>query len=197
MKIKHLAFACCIVLLSITTITINNLSKRKGAEGESTVHMKKPNIDKSYSDSRESLSKTAYVFPEYDGTEELLTNSTYDSGSSTYYVANRMKQLGVELPSYLGNADQWSSNIKLHSDWTIEKSDPSEGDIVCFSKGTLGANPTFGHVAFLEKIEKNNIIISETLNDGKTVSYRAISFDKLNNSGVSFIRQIHLKERRS
>ncbi|KAF1294156.1 immunoglobulin-like domain-containing protein [Candidatus Enterococcus leclercqii] len=126
------------------------------------------------------------TYPAYDGVERN-TSGSYPFGQCTWYVFNRMAQLGMTVDDHMGNGGQWGETGKALGYTVI--STPTVGTAVSIPGGQLGSNPLYGHVAFVEAVnEDGSILISEgnVVNKGKgTVSYRILSAETA--KGLSYI----------
>ncbi|MEI5995623.1 glucosaminidase domain-containing protein [Candidatus Enterococcus mansonii] len=114
------------------------------------------------------------------GDFEPYNNVNYDTGNSyawgncTQYVYNRITQLGGHVDLNMGNGQDWGSTGVLRG---FEVSNtPKAGTAVSFAPGVLGADQTYGHVAFVEHVyEDGSILISEMNAQGlNVVSTRTI-----------------------
>lgn len=116
------------------------------------------------------------TYPAYDGVERN-TSGSYPFGQCTWYVFNRMAQLGMHVDDHMGNGGQWGETGKALG-YTVTKT-PAVGTAVSIPGGQLGSNPLYGHVAFMEAVnEDGSILISEgnVVKKGTgTVSYRILS----------------------
>ncbi len=116
------------------------------------------------------------TYPAYDGVERN-TSGSYPFGQCTWYVYNRMAQLGMRVDDHMGNGGQWGETGKALG-YTVSNT-PIVGTAVSIPGGQLGSNPLYGHVAFVEAVnEDGSILISEAnvVKKGTgTVSYRMLS----------------------
>jgi surface antigen/uncharacterized protein YraI len=82
-----------------------------------------------------------------------------------------------------GNADQWASSASANG-WTVV-STPHLDSIVVFQPGVQGADPTYGHVAFVTAVYSNGTFQIEEMNAtaGSNYDFRTVS----EASGESFI----------
>ena len=101
--------------------------------------------------------------------------NAYYEGNCTWYVYNRMKQLGKNIHPTMGNANEWSSTYYYTSGATLVDV-PQAGDIVIFNTGVYGSHPAYGHVAVCEAVlEDGSFIISEMNVAGEySMSYRIL-----------------------
>ncbi|GGD01678.1 hypothetical protein GCM10011573_34040 [Enterococcus wangshanyuanii] len=100
------------------------------------------------------------------GDFEPYNNENYDKGNSyapgncTQYVYNRITQLGGHVDLHMGNGADWDAT-GIAKGYEVS-STPKAGTAVSFEPGVLGADPFYGHVAFVEHVyEDGSILISE------------------------------------
>ncbi|WP_220739571.1 phage tail tip lysozyme [Leuconostoc miyukkimchii] len=115
------------------------------------------------------------------------STNTYAFGQCTWYVYNRMQELGTPVENGLGNGADWGKNVKSKGYKT--DSQPHVGWAVSFSQGADGADATYGHVAVVEAIsdDKKHFLVSEcnVVSSGSgTVSFRELTAG----TGVTFIQ---------
>lgn len=113
--------------------------------------------------------------------------NTYAFGQCTWYVYNRMQELGTPVENGLGNGADWGKNAKVKG-YTTD-SQPHVGWAVSFSQGADGADATYGHVAVVEAISDDgkHFLVSEcnVVSSGSgTVSFRELTAG----TGVTFIQ---------
>lgn len=114
------------------------------------------------------------------GDFEPYNNVNYDTGNSyafgncTQYAYNRITQLGGHIDLDMGNGQDWGVTGRARG-YEVSNT-PKAGTAVSFNAGVLGADSTFGHVAFVEKVnEDGSILISEMNAQGlNVVSTRTI-----------------------
>ena len=111
----------------------------------------------------------------------------YPYGQCTWYVFERRAEISKPIDWFSGddgNAMNWINSAKMRGMKTSNK--PGIGDVVVFQPGVAGADQSYGHVAVVEQIKGDTILISEAnVVDGKgTVSYRTIKIGQ----GISFIK---------
>lgn len=124
-------------------------------------------------------------FPEYNGGDYNHSRS-YPVGQCTWYVFNRVHQLGGRVDDYMGNGGQWGATGRRLG-YTVTQT-PRAGSMVSFAPGTAGSDPRYGHVAFVEAVGPNGILISEgNVYGGTTISYRVISNELALSSHVAYI----------
>ncbi|MCI2152799.1 MAG: phage tail tip lysozyme [Leuconostoc mesenteroides] len=122
-------------------------------------------------------------------TNFTATSSTniYAFGQCTWYVYNRMQELGTPVENGLGNGADWDKHAKAKGYKT--DSQPHVGWAVSFSQGADGADATYGHVAVVEAISDDgkHFLVSEcnVVSSGSgTVSFRELTAG----TGVTFIQ---------
>lgn len=80
--------------------------------------------------------------------------STYPWGQCTWFVWNRARELGITFDPYMGNGGDW----KYKAGFTTTNT-PTEHSAVCFSPSQSGADPTYGHIAFVEQVKSDGSIL--------------------------------------
>lgn len=129
--------------------------------------------------------QTLMKFPEYNG-RDYNQSGSYPVGQCTWYVFNRVHQLGGRVDDYMGNGGQWGATGRRLG-YTVTQT-PKAGSMISFAPGTAGSDPRYGHVAFVEAVGPNGILISEgNVYGGTTISYRVISNELALSSHVSYI----------
>ena len=95
--------------------------------------------------------------------------SSYPWGQCTWFVYNRGKEVGVNFDPYMGNGNQWMEKTGYTTTNT-----PTEHSALSFSSSQAGADPVYGHVAFVEQVKSDgSILISESNYKGLgIISYR-------------------------
>lgn len=84
-------------------------------------------------------------------------------GNCTYYVYNRVAQLGKPLATpAMGDAAQWSSTAR--SIGLPVSHTPKAGTIAVFQPGVAGASPVYGHVSFVEKVYSDGTVLVSEMN---------------------------------
>ncbi|WP_229073598.1 glucosaminidase domain-containing protein [Enterococcus gallinarum] len=159
-------------------IAVYELTKYDEAKaGSGVVLQSKEAIPKEY--------RQLLVFPDYNGVN-YNTSGSYPVGQCTWYVYNRVKQLGGSVDEYMGNGGEWGATAKRLGYKTAAT--PKAGYLISFSPGTAGSSTQYGHVAFVEAVGKDGILISEgNVIDGKTISYRIIPNELAYSQNVSYI----------
>lgn len=159
-------------------IAVYELTKYDEAKaGSGVVLQSKEAIPKEY--------RQLLVFPDYNGVN-YNTSGSYPVGQCTWYAYNRVKQLGGSVDEYMGNGGEWGATAKRLGYKTAAT--PKVGYLISFSPGTAGSSTQYGHVAFVEAVGKDGILISEgNVIDGKTISYRIIPNELAYSQSVSYI----------
>ena len=124
--------------------------------------------------------------PDYDG-KNYNTSGSYPVGQCTWYAFNRVAQLGGHVDDFMGNGGEWGAKGRALG-YEVTQT-PKAGYLVSFTPGTAGSDPRYGHVAFVEAVTDEGILISEgNVVGGTTISYRVISNDLAKSNLVSYIK---------
>lgn len=124
--------------------------------------------------------------PDYDG-KNYNTSGSYPVGQCTWYAFNRVAQLGGRVDDFMGNGGEWGAKGRALG-YEVTQT-PKAGYLVSFTPGTAGSDPRYGHVAFVEAVTDEGILISEgNVVGGTTISYRVISNDLAKSNLVSYIK---------
>lgn len=101
--------------------------------------------------------------------------NAYALGNCTWYVYNRMAQLGKPIHPTMGNANQWVTNYSMTQGATLVAT-PKRGDVVIFTDGVAGTSPIYGHVAVVEHVNSDGtFVISEMNVQGEySMGYRVL-----------------------
>ncbi len=112
--------------------------------------------------------------------------SPYPQGQCTWYVYLRMAQFDKDIAGDMGNASDWTYSA-LTKGFSVS-SEPEAHTAVVFKPGQLGADRYYGHVAFVEKVNKDgSIVVSESNVKGLgVISYRTI--DKEDADSLDYIK---------
>lgn len=99
----------------------------------------------------------------------------YPQGQCTWYVYNRLQQFNLYVDGSMGNGGDWA--VRARDKGYQVSNHPSEHTAVSFKPGQLNADRYYGHVAFVEKVNSDGlIIISESNVKGLgVISYRKIN----------------------
>lgn len=114
-------------------------------------------------------------------------SNTYPFGQCTWYVYNRMQELGTPVENGLGNGADWGKNAKAKGYQTDTQ--PHVGWVVSFTQSAGGADPVYGHVAVVEAISDDgqHFLVSEcnVVDRGSgTISFRELT----NGQGMTYIK---------
>lgn len=88
------------------------------------------------------------------------SGNAYPWGQCTWWAYVRRHQLGLPVGSYFGNGAQWANSARAHG-YRVDQS-PSVGAVIVFAPGQDGADPVYGHVAIVEAVYGNRVLISES-----------------------------------
>ena len=166
---------------SQTTATQTSYEAPAPAAAASTASTSTASTSSSTSTAAASTQTSSYTyttgggFPAVDPSFRASLNGGY-FGQCTYYVFNRMAQVGTPIGhSMMGNAAEWPSYARSYG-YSVSNS-PSAGSAIVFQQGLAGADPTYGHVAFVEAVNADgSVYISEMNVRGlNVISYRTIS----------------------
>lgn len=99
------------------------------------------------------------------------SGNAYDYGQCTWWAYVRRHQLGLPVGSFFGDGAQWANSARAHG-YRVDQS-PSVGAVIVFAPGQDGASPLYGHVAIVEAVYGNRVLISESNVRGLgVISYR-------------------------
>ena len=130
--------------------------------------------------------KSRMKYPDYNGVNYNRSGS-YPVGQCTWYAFNRVNQLGKTVDDYMGNGGQWATKGKALGYEVSQK--PKAGWLISFKPGTAGSDPRYGHVAFVEVVRPEGILISEgNVYGGTVISYRVIETSLATSDQVSYIK---------
>lgn len=121
-------------------------------------------------------------FPEYNG-QNYNHSGSYGSDQCTWYVYNRVTQLGGKVGDFMGNGADWKDTGLREGYQTSDV--PKAGYMISFKQGVAGYHPLYGHVAFVEAVGEDGILISE--GDASYLSYRIIPNEIALSSGVGYV----------
>lgn len=129
--------------------------------------------------------KNLMTLPDYNGMDYNLSGS-YPKGQCTWYVYNRMSQLGLTIDEYMGNGGDWGATGSSLGYKVL--CSPQVGSAISFSPGTAGADAIYGHVAFVEAQGESGILISEgNVVSEEVISYRVIPNEIAYSPAVSYV----------
>ena len=151
----------------------------KTTDGDSGVFIKgKEEIPDDY--------RSRMKYPDYNGVDYNRSGS-YPVGQCTWYAFNRVNQFGKTVDDYMGNGGQWASKGKALGYEVSQK--PKVGWLISFKPGVAGSDPRYGHVAFVEVVRPEGILISEgNVFGGTVISYRVIDNALATSDQVSYIK---------
>ncbi|MCI1664086.1 CHAP domain-containing protein [Bifidobacterium crudilactis] len=86
--------------------------------------------------------------------------NAYPFSQCTWWAYIRRQQLNLPVGSYLGNGQDWANSARALG--YLVNHTPHVGAAISLRGGQLGANAQYGHVAIVEQVNANSIIISET-----------------------------------
>ena len=119
--------------------------------------------------------KNKLRYPTYDG-HNYNTSGSYPFGQCTWYVYNRMAQIGKRVDDHMGNGGEWGTKRRLLGYKVTQKA--KVGTAISFAPGVFGSDPFYGHVAFVEVVNSDgSLLISEcnVVDPGTgTISYRVV-----------------------
>lgn len=125
-------------------------------------------------------------YPDYNGVD-YNSSGSYPIGQCTWYAYNRVRQLGKSVDDYMGNGGQWAIKGKALGYEVSQK--PKAGWLISFKPGVAGSDPRYGHVAFVEVVTPEGILISEgNVYGGTIISYRVIDNALATSDQVSYIK---------
>lgn len=125
-------------------------------------------------------------YPDYNGVN-YNTSGSYPVGQCTWYAFNRVKQLGKSVDDFMGNGGEWGTKGKALG-YEVSR-EPKAGWLISFTPGTAGSDPRYGHVAFVEVVRPEGILISEgNVYGGTVISYRVIDANLAKSDLVTYIK---------
>lgn len=125
-------------------------------------------------------------YPDYNGVN-YNTSGSYPVGQCTWYAYNRVKQLGKSVDDFMGNGGEWGTKGKALG-YEVSR-EPKAGWLISFTPGTAGSDPRYGHVAFVEVVRPEGILISEgNVYGGTVISYRVIDANLAKSDLVTYIK---------
>lgn len=125
-------------------------------------------------------------YPDYNGVN-YNSSGSYPVGQCTWYAFNRVNQLGKSVDDYMGNGGQWATKGKALGYEVAQE--PKAGWLISFKPGVAGSDPRYGHVAFVEVVRPEGILISEgNVYGGTIISYRVIDSTLANSDQVSYVK---------
>lgn len=125
------------------------------------------------------------IFPDYNGVDYNHSGS-YPVGQCTWYVYNRIAQLGGTVDDFMGNGGEWGQRGASLGYRTTQI--PTVGYAVSFHPGVASSSKQYGHVAFVEAVGPEGILVSEGNVVGPTtVSYRVIPNSIARTNQVTYV----------
>ncbi|MGX7133503.1 glucosaminidase domain-containing protein [Enterococcus songbeiensis] len=125
------------------------------------------------------------TFPDYNG-RDYNTSGSYPVGQCTWYVFNRITQLGGRVDDFMGNGGEWGQKGARLGYQTTQT--PTVGYAVSFHPGIAGSSSLYGHVAFVEAVGPDGILVSEGNVVGPTtISYRVIPNSIARSANVTYV----------
>ncbi len=121
-------------------------------------------------------------FPVYNGVNYNVSGS-YGSDQCTWYVFNRVTQLGGHVGDYMGNGADWGTTGKQNG--YAVSNQPKAGDVISFKQGVAGYHPLYGHVGVVEAVTDEGVLFSE--GDINYLNYRVIPNSIALSSDVIYI----------
>ncbi len=114
---------------------------------------------------------------------------TYPWGQCTWYVHQRRKQIGKDVGLSMGNGGDWDTNARAQG-FAVGKV-PKVGAAASMPHGSFGSTLTYGHIAFVEKVNSDgSFIVSES----NVVGLGKISFRKFNKNDGAKMQFIYDKK---
>lgn len=108
---------------------------------------------------------------------DIFTSDAYSYKQCTWWVYNRAKEFGINYGTAMGNGGDWQFN----SNYAVTTTPQLHG-AVSFSSGQIvggqwQADPTYGHVAFVEAIHTDgSVLLSQSgLGFSEVINYQEIS----------------------
>lgn len=125
-------------------------------------------------------------YPDYNGIN-YNTSGSYPVGQCTWYAFNRVNQLGKSVDNFMGNGGEWGMKGQALG-YEVSR-EPKAGWLISFKPGVAGSDPRYGHVAFVEVVKPEGILISEgNVYGGTVISYRVIDANLAKSNLVTYIK---------
>lgn len=86
----------------------------------------------------------------------------YELGNCTWYVYNRMEEIGTPIYTYLGNANMWAETGAARG-YEVTTT-PKVGSAAVFLTGVAGSHPEWGHVGFVEHVNADGTFLMSEMN---------------------------------
>lgn len=158
---------------STTSSSSSNTSSRSSSSSNKSTSSSSSGSSNSSSSSSGSASSSGASGMNYSVPGSCAPGATYCYGHRTGNVGNaysfsqctwwayiRRQQLNLPVGSYLGNGQDWANSARALG--YLVNHTPHVGAAISLRGGQLGANARYGHVAIVEQVNSNSIIISET-----------------------------------
>lgn len=84
------------------------------------------------------------------------TGNAYPFPQCTWWVYLRRHQLGLPVGSRFGNGAQWADSARRLG-YAVDRT-PRQGDIMVFARGQEDSSTVYGHVAIVEKVNKDGSV---------------------------------------
>ncbi|WP_161980955.1 phage tail tip lysozyme [Streptococcus sp. S784/96/1] len=88
--------------------------------------------------------------------------NAYELGNCTWYVYNRMTEIGKPIYAYLGDASSWVESSRARG-YTITTT-PRVGSAAVFLNNVAGAHPHWGHVGVVEYVNSDGTFLMSEMN---------------------------------
>ena len=121
-------------------------------------------------------------YPAFNGANYNVSGS-YGSDQCTWFAYNRVHQLGGYVGDYMGNGADWGTTGK-NQGYEVSH-EPKVGTVISFRQGVAGYHDLYGHVAFVEVVGPDGILISE--GDASYLAYRVIPNEIAQSVNVSYV----------
>lgn len=121
--------------------------------------------------------------PSVQTTQTGYPGNAYALGQCTWYVYNRMAQIGKTIDPYFGNGGDWNDSAPGKG-YTVTNT-PVAGSAVSFEGWYGGVSSVYGHVAFVEHVYPDGTFLISEMNIGGeyVMAWRIMQ----NGPGLSFI----------
>ena len=121
-------------------------------------------------------------YPVFNNANYNISGS-YGSDQCTWFAYNRVHQLGGYVGDYMGNGADWGTTGKRQG-YEVSH-EPKAGTVISFKQGVAGYHDLYGHVAFVEVVGPDGILISE--GDASYLAYRVIPNEIAQSVNVSYV----------
>jgi len=121
--------------------------------------------------------------PSVQATQTGYSGNAYALGQCTWYVYNRIAQIGKSIDPYFGNGGDWNDTAPGKG-YTVTNT-PVAGSAVCFEGWHGGGSSVYGHVGFVEHVYPDGTFLISEMNVGGefSMAWRIMK----NGPGLSFI----------